>query len=477
MPTYKLDATVHESVDIALEGVTLGRYSGDVKEADLTPVYVDGGYNARNYTATDTPASATGKKWRWTATDIYGNTGSATVPEHRIQLSTDIVTCEDVRIVWDIDGTTVTNATVTISHNGTTVTSFSASGIKGKHILGGGLEPETTYNAVMTATVDGDNLTGSCTFTTTAVTDNWLCITNYSTNASPLVKVRGVCYGNCHVQLEYSFNGQNWHNWDDAYVDIGLGDYGSKVYIRGYGGSLSTSSSDYFQLAVTSQRTVEISGDANFLLSRNGGMIETPAYSFYRLFYGQMFEAVNLTFSGKILTGSCVFCETFRSSHITNCPTIGVVESYGPDAGTVFERTFCQSHITAFNPFTGYPKNISLDYTCQSCASLVSAVVRMNESTYDYALWRTFQDSGIQSAELHILSVGLDSMDSTFKGCTSLTSITLASDCGDFPNGFSSESNWLVNASSTGTLHKPTATQFPSSSLPVGWTISNDVTA
>ena len=476
MATYTLDATVHETLDIPLRDVTLGRYDGNTKEADLTPVYVDGGYNARNYTAKDTLADATGRKWRWTATDIYGNTGSATVPEDRIQVSTDIVTCEDARIVWDIDGTTVTNATVTISQNGTTVASFNASGVEGKHILGGGLEPETAYTIVMAATVDGVNLTGTGTFTTEACTYNYFYIKNIGSSSKSFGLSNRT--GNTHPSLDISLDGTTWQSWNGGNITVSAG---GKIYIRGNSGYFSTSSSvNYFSFASSS--TFEIGGDGNFLLSNYGGLIETPDWCFAQMFEtnnGTANTAVtlnNLIFSGKVLTGTNTFFETFYyCSNVTQCPKFHVVENNSGNNLNFF-RTLGMTGITSFDPFINMPTHLDMRRMASN-TPVTTAIIRMDNAHSD-ALRETFYSCGnLTTVTMHIGTVGISSFNKTFYSCANLNSITLASDCGDFPSGFAVEENWLMYVSSTGTLHKPTATQFPGNALPVGWTISNDVTA
>lgn len=477
MATYTLDATVHETLDIPLREVRLGRYDGNTKEADLTPVYVDGGYNARNYTATDTLADATGRKWRWTATDIYGSTGSATVPRDRIQVWADIVTCEDARVKWQIDGSSV-NGTLTVSHNGTTVKTFSVTANEGTYYADGGLEPLTTYDVTLTATVDGTSLSGSNTFTTEAFVPNYLCITNKSTGSDTTLVVQGALMGNCTVKLEYSFDGENWSNWDDAYISIRL-NYGRTLYLRGYGGTLSTSLNDYFVLGWTpgTGKMAELSGDANFLLSRKGGMIRVPDYAFYRLYYTvTCFDVNNLTFGGKI-AGSASYADTFRNSSVTHCPTFAVID--GPDvSGAAFSQTFKGSSLTTFDPFTGHPEHIGLSSTCEDCTSLTTAVIRMAKADTS-ALDKSFKNcTALASVTFHVPQVWYYSCDHTFEGCTSLTSITSAADTLDWAGGTTYfRDAWLLNASTTGTFHKPQSVSFAQAALPEGWTISNDVTA
>lgn len=479
MATYTLDATVSEQNDIRLQGVSLGRYNGDYKEADIQTQYVSGDYRERQYTAQDTPQDATGRRWRWTATDIYGNTGSTTVPRDRIQLSADIVTCEDARIVWGIEGNTVSNATVTISQNGTTVTTFSVTDVEGNHIVGGGLEPETTYNVILDATVDGDNLSGSCTFTTEAFVPNYLSLTNIRPSGTWPGRIAINRTGNVPSSgVQYTKDPEDgWYTWNFNTIYM---DPGDTIYFRGTTGSFSLSDNDYYTISAlgeydyTEGIMFEVNGDANFLLSRKGGLIATPDHAFYNLFYGQTHIRVgNLKFGGKVTTGSKAFAGAFRETSITTCPTFDLLEC-GVYSDS-FLCTFQSSQITSFNPFPNYVKNLYLDYTC-SYTPVTTAVIKAS-ATFNQSYLRTFRDCGsLASVTLKIQSVNGCPFDGTFYGCTALTSITLDSDCGDFPNGFTLENNWLLNASTTGILHKPSALQFPANSLPYGWTISNDVT-
>lgn len=480
MATYTLNATVHESVDIALDGVTLGRYNGDTKEADLTPVYVDGGYNARNYTATDTLPDSTGRRWRWTATDIYGNSGSATIPRDRALVWTDIVTCEDARIQWSIEGTALSSGSITVSTGGSVVKTVTVTQLEGNAILGGGLDPDTTYYIALTASVDSNTLTASGMFHTEAFVDNYFCIENKSTTELPSVTISPTEVGNLSVSLEYSFNKETWREWTGS--GIILSKNGSKVYFRGTNGTLSTSASDYLVMAFSkkaAQNRIEVSGDANFLLSRRGGLIATPSYAFYRLFATITNMDLNgLKFGGKVCVGTQSFKNTFSNSSVSQCPTFDLVEINNVYSEN-FHNTFSGTRITSFDPFPNYVKNLFLEYTCSDCNYLTTAAIKA-ANTFNQSFLRTFRDCGaLQSVTVKIPSITGCAFDGTFSGCTALTSITSAPETLDWAGGttgFTYENNWLVNASSTGTFHKPQSVAFASAALPVGWTIANDVT-
>ena len=266
-------------------------------------------------------------------------------------------------------------------------------------------------------------------------------------NASPLL---------LYADLEYSTDKENWtqYSWSETSgAVITLASPGDKVYFRGDNSLFSRitpaalygNDCIYFNFTSNGQGSLKASGNVMSLLDRKMLLDTVPGTAFYRLFGGlsNLADISELKLPASKLKSQAYYCMFTDDSLVTGLPLMNT--------------------------------NARFEYDPNESSS----------APYNWAsLYGMMRGTGVTSVDLRNLpfieNVAGYAMQ-LFRNCASLSSVTV--NWTIWPNvssGSAPTTNWLQNASATGTFHCPAGLTIPTrdaSGVPANWTIVNDVTA
>ena len=295
--------------------------------------------------------------------------------------------------------------------------------------------------------------------------------------------------------LEYSYNGTTWTNWEDGY-EIPFPS-NNVIYLRGMNDGLSTSTSNIFKFSSCS---CNVSGNIMHLLDYTQDLTAISAsYAFHSLFR----DCKDMTFDGLHLPATTLsnYCyyNMFRGCIlITDAPELPATSLKSNCYGYMFDsctnlvnapelparnlNAYCYSHmfgsckslVTAPElPATSLsPQTSCYEYMFDSCTSLVNAPELPATIISINCYYSMFAGCKVLKKAPILNTTGLTSgcYRRMFNGCNELDEITIratdisANNCLD---------NWVTNVSSTGTFKCIQGVEYPTgnSGIPNGWTV------
>lgn len=274
-------------------------------------------------------------------------------------------------------------------------------------------------------------------------------------------------YGGNTPNLQYSFDGDTWENWDYSEIDLGLG---QEVAFRGTNANFSSSSSKYSSFVIGGY----VDAKGNIMSLTDGGACTATTipntYCFGTLFSGctGLYDVSELELPATTLKESCYFGLFKGCTNLTSTPELPATSIAEAAYYQMFAK--CTSLTTApYLPATSITKGNVYREMFSGCTSLVNVPSILPATTLG---GRAYQGmfygctSLIASPILPAATLTGNAYQDMFSNCSRLSGVTMFA---TNVSATSSLSNWLANTATNGLIVKSTGAFW--SDQPASWSI------